>query len=59
MDLREATKLLIQRVKRPGDKPRKLVVLRDGQPLTVQVRPGLLHIGFDARLVPAGGLAQP
>lgn len=51
-DLKETSSSLVERIKRPGETPRELVVLRGGRPLKFEVRPGLLGMQFDSRPVP-------
>ena len=51
-DIHEATKSLLERIKQPGDKPRKLVVLRGGKAVTFEVRSGLLKVRWDIKLIP-------
>jgi hypothetical protein len=51
-DLSQATKSLLERINRPGDNLRNLVVLRNGKALTFQVHPGKLSVNFEPTPIP-------
>jgi hypothetical protein len=51
-DLSQATKSLLERINRPGDNLRKLVVLRNGKALTFEVHPGMLSVSFEPTPIP-------
>ena len=51
-DLSQATKSLLERINRPGDNLRNLVVLRNGKALTFEVHPGKLNVNFEPTPIP-------